>query len=298
MVATTTDQPKPHTKKRLVLPNVTCIYCGQILVAESNTEEHVIGKRFVPKGMLAARWNLIARCCQPCNGRKAALENDISAILLQPSAFGVFASDKALLATEATRKGTSRHPNTGKTVKDSTTSLTVPAAMTPSVQMSIGFVGPPMVDHDRAAQLAWHHVTAFLYASTFDQATQSGRFARGVFMVFDQSLRTDWGNVVQRAFAKEVLPWKMVLGLRAADGYFKATIRKHSSFPCHSWALEWNMNMRIVGFLGDEEVVESFAQKMPEFNTRVLPTAPGERLCFREERTLEESDDHLFSWGD
>ena len=54
----------------LHLKNKTCIYCGTSQVADSTTWEHVIGRRFVPKGTLNGRWNLIAQCCSPCNEKR------------------------------------------------------------------------------------------------------------------------------------------------------------------------------------------------------------------------------------
>lgn len=65
----------------------------------------------------------------------------------------------------------------------------------------------------------------------------------------------------------------------------RAVPRMHSGF----------VSPRIVGLLGDRGASESVAEKMPEIKFYDLPSAPGERLRFREESTLEESEDQLFA---
>src|SRR5689334_12269149 len=69
------------------LNNITCPYCGIDLVQQNAIKEHVVGRRFVPKGKLAHSWNLILQACRQCNEKKSDLEDDISAIsLLLPGA--------------------------------------------------------------------------------------------------------------------------------------------------------------------------------------------------------------------
>jgi hypothetical protein len=64
-----------------------------MLTEESATDEHVIGRRFVPKNTMFGQWNVILRACRECNTAKSELENDISAITMQPDASGQFAVD-------------------------------------------------------------------------------------------------------------------------------------------------------------------------------------------------------------
>lgn len=276
------------------LRNKTCIYCGTPLTAVSATEEHVIGRRFVPKGKLNGEWNLIVLACGPCNGRKAALEDDISAILLQPNGFGELVVDDPYLAQEATRKGKTTHRKTGKPVKDSRTDFSVPMPMNARCSFKFGFIGPPQLDPKRVAQLAWHHVTAFTYLTTFNQSTRMGRFATGGLCIFDQASQRDWGNVIQREFARATARWKLQCGVRTAGGYFKAVFRQHPSAVCRSFGLEWNRNLRIVGMLGDSAAVDAFAADLPEHCYRSLDT--GTR--YREEIPLVPEMDTLFSWAD
>ena len=62
------------------LDNVTCPYCRDRLSQVNRNEDHVIGRRFVPKGKLNGQWNLIVCACEECNTHKSNLEDDISAI--------------------------------------------------------------------------------------------------------------------------------------------------------------------------------------------------------------------------
>jgi hypothetical protein len=84
---------KEHPRSRaIVLRNINCAYCGRLFDAElPATKEHVIGRRFVPRGCFAGQWNLILNACGRCNGDKAELEDDISAITMMPDAFGCHA---------------------------------------------------------------------------------------------------------------------------------------------------------------------------------------------------------------
>src|SRR5947209_4944585 len=67
------------------IDNATCIYCGERSAPDNPlTAEHVIGRRFVPRGSFAQGWALIGNACQECNNAKADLEDDISAVTIQP----------------------------------------------------------------------------------------------------------------------------------------------------------------------------------------------------------------------
>src|SRR5688500_6709853 len=70
-------------KKATKLASIACCYCGRMETKEVPlTDEHVLGRRFVPKGSFASGWSLIARACEPCNNKKADLEDEISAVTL------------------------------------------------------------------------------------------------------------------------------------------------------------------------------------------------------------------------
>src|ERR1700724_1650675 len=122
-----------ETKGPVRLNNRSCPYCGQELSAEISTDDHVIGRRFVPKGSLNNSWNLILKACAECNNLKSDLEDDISAITMQPDCFG--RSPDTSVQQEALRKGKSRSRRTGRPVSASEERINIrsnfgPAAMT------------------------------------------------------------------------------------------------------------------------------------------------------------------------
>ena len=85
------------------LHNVVCPYCGAALTNANREKEHVIARNFVPRGKLHAQWNLILNACGACNKRKSGYEDDISAISMQPDAYGRFGSDDPDLVAESQR---------------------------------------------------------------------------------------------------------------------------------------------------------------------------------------------------
>ncbi len=93
----------PATKP-LRLRNVICPYCGVALTKQNSTREHVIGRKFVPKGTLENQWNLILNACHACNNRKADLEDDIAAITMQPDVTGRYFGPHKQLARDAAHK--------------------------------------------------------------------------------------------------------------------------------------------------------------------------------------------------
>jgi hypothetical protein len=140
-------------KRAIRLKNETCPFCGARLTSVPSDEDHVIGRRFVPKGVLKSSWNLVVRACKGCNGRKSALEGDISAITMQPDAFGQVArADSRLLAA----------PFLGG-------------------HFRFDAVAPPQVDDNRAFELAHMQLAAFFYWITFDRKTGKGGFWPGGF---------------------------------------------------------------------------------------------------------------------
>ena len=79
-----------------------------------------------------------------------------------------------------------------------------------------------------------------------------------------------------------------------ASGYFKIAIRRHPSQVCWSWAIEWNENVRAVGFFGDHVVAEGLVATFPELPWKTIQRG-NEITRFREETRLNDEDDRLFS---
>ncbi len=80
-----------------------------------------------------------------------------------------------------------------------------------------------------------------------------------------------------------------------ADGYFKMAIRRRTEADdIWSWALEWNQNMRLVGFFGRGSLVEELETSIPTLELETAIDKPDEKLHFRTEVALSVADDVLF----
>jgi hypothetical protein len=282
----------------ILIDNATCIYCGQPFAdAQAQTKEHVIGRRFVPRGSLDKQWNLIAWACSQCNGLKAALENDISAITMQPDAAGQFAAADARLHQDAKRKGErSFSRRTGRPVGKSSEQMTFKRSLLPGVSGTLSLTCPPQMDEDRAFELAKYHVGGFFYWLTFDSMTKRGRVAEGVFAPVAVACRSDWGNAQLRGFQDFIARWPIrVHGVGGAE-FFKIRIcRAPDDRLLWAWALEWNQSYRLVGFFGDEGGACKAADSLPGLVGMVVPDGNGGLIRYRRDQALASEEDRLFA---
>lgn len=286
--------------KVIRLDNVTCVYCGAALTKETTSREHVVGRRFVPKGKLHGYWNLIVNACQTCNGTKSDLEDDISAISMQPDVFGRYGHEDEAGATDGQRKAeNSFSRRTKKTVKDSHEQMTINGTLGPGVNISFNFTGPPQADRNRVFELARLQLMGFFYWITFQKDQNRGYWWPGGFYPVLEANRPDWGNPVHRAFAEAVVEWEPRVFASNADGFFKIALRKHPAADCWSWALEWNHAKRVIGFCGDRNAVQAVAADFPKLKAEMVSQGSNATLAYRIETPFgEDDDDKLFYWDD
>ena len=283
----------PTRLKRL--KNRTCPYCGSRLESIPSDEDHVIGRKFVPKGTLKTSWNLALRACQKCNVEKSGLEDDISAITMQPDAFGQLPRPDALLRTEAERKGKgSFSRRTKRPVAQSQESIRMPIPFAGG-QLTFEATAPPQVGDERAFALARMQLAAFFYWITFDRETGAGGFWPGGFHPVIATRRADWGNALMRGFADYVVRWEPRVLATAAEDFFRVAIRRHPEEETWSWALEWNAGLRLIGFFGERAPAQAIVDALPHPVVVDLPTSPTSGFRYREEVPLAEEDDRLFS---
>ena len=280
------------------LLNLSCPYCGVELTKEITDREHVIARRFVPKGKLHASWNLIVNACKQCNGIKADLENDISAITMQPDALGRFGfADPAAEVVSVRKANKSISRLTKKPVVDSYVQAKLKMPMGQHASLTLGFVAPPKLDDNRAFDLARLQLTAFFYWMTYQIEEKRGYWWPGAFHPITQMPRTDWGNPLALAFADAVVSWEPRVYGSTAEGFYKVAIRKHPEADCWSWAMEWNHNSRLIGFFGDSQESQNISKHFPKLgmHTNLEPSAATIR--YRGEVPLcETEDDKLFRW--
>lgn len=287
-------------ERPILLNNKTCVYCGIDLETTEATKEHVVGRKFVPKGKLNKEWNLNVRACKSCNGFKSDLEDDLSAISMQADAWGRYAANDELLKAEAIRKSkNSTSRRSGKAVIESAGELSFKIPILPGLEMTVSMVSPPQADNHRVFQLAFLHVRAFAYWMTYDSTQRLGKFFRNdAFRPLLQANKSDWGNPIHRAFMRSIVEWKPCIFVSTAEDFFKIAIRKQPSLQCWSWALEWNKNCRIVGVFGDEEATQLFVQDLPSLDLQEIDQGAGRSVAFLEETRLSDEDDTLFFWDE
>jgi len=224
--------------KAILLKNITCVYCGVDLTSDITTKEHVIGRKFVPKGTLNKQWNLIVRACSECNSLKSELENDISAITMHSDAWGKYADSDEILYKEAKRKGKNSYSKlTGKPVSESSEKINIKAPFNKKITFDFSFTSPPQIESVRIYELARMQIMAFFYFITFNDKSMKGGFWAGDFYPVLEAQKSDWGNDVHTAFMEAVINWEPRWIGNGANGFFKSAIRRHPSEACWSWAI-------------------------------------------------------------
>lgn len=287
----------PPPRRLIRLRNRTCAYCGVPFGKTlAHTDEHVIGKNFVPKGSLAGVWNLVVYACKKCNDEKCHLENDISVISMLPSLR--LSSDQIdpLIATEVRRKAPGAvSRRTGKPVINSEENVQL-SGQFGGASISMNFVAPPQIDDTRVCELACFHVQGFFHQMTFNSSSRTGLFLSGDFHFWTAATCSDWGNHKLKWFSEHVLEWLPCLRADAANGYFRIHLRRHKDQAVMSWALEWNKGMRVVGFVGATDAIEHVISSCPKGSSGIVRHHANERLVFREHVALADGQDSLFSW--
>lgn len=285
------------TNQPYILENVTCVYCGCEFQGDEGTKEHVVGRKFVPKGKLNGEWNLIVRACEKCNGYKSDLENDISAITMQPDASGRHVIEDMELVSEAQRKAkNSISRRTRKPVELSKESIELTARLGGGASMSFNFTAPPQMESERIFELARMQLVGFFYMLTFQEDQKRGFYWVGRYAPLLEAIREDWGNPIHKWFMKYVLEWEPRFMFIGADGFFKATIRRSPRAEVWSWGLEWNQNYRLVGFFGNESEIQEISKEMPPLDIKHVADLPNGYIRMRSNIPLNEEEDVLFKY--
>lgn len=277
--------------------NETCPYCGTILGKEFS-KDHVIGRKFVPTGSLHRSWNIHVRSCRDCNNPiKSSLENDISAITLQPDAWGSFPSDDESLLGESIRKGSSMSQLTKQRVASSFVHQDIGFSLGQHLRTRFLFSGPPQLQPDRVFELARLQLHGFAYWMSYDQEKKRGKWLPGIYTPLHFSYRGDWGNPLMLSFMNLVASWTGLVAV-AADGFFKVAIRQNPASTCWAWAFEWNKNLRVIGLHGDVASLQEIRSCMPSSSFSFQGEGENdEKPCqvrMRSEVPLQNSSDTMF----
>lgn len=277
------------------LSNTTCPYCG-VVFSDSVVpdKEHVIGRRFVPKGALENVWNLIVNSCHPCNHEKSQLEDDISVITLMSGKGHADASTAELVASEVARRaGKSGSRATGRSVATSHAKIALALPSTGGISMNLGFNGPPQMDSNRVFRLAEFHFRALFYFISYNEAERKGGYPGHIRHV-GWFMHSDWGNVDARWFMDIQKDWDLRLNGHFADGFFKASIKASPISRVWAMAVEWNNSVRVFALAGDAIALDAICSTMPELNGVWMSVDDGHRVRVTKHIHLSESEDSMF----
>ena len=156
-----TDFTTLPNNKATKLANITCAYCGGEAEPDNPlTDEHVIGRKFVPKGSFAKGWSLILRACERCNNKKSDLEDEISAITMLPD-LGTAHEQPDLFSLAARKAAKARSRLTKKTVANSYEDHVVEGKLMSAIDCRFGFTAPPRLAQERVMRLARFHLQGF-----------------------------------------------------------------------------------------------------------------------------------------
>lgn len=291
-----TDLTSYSPSRRIVRRSGFCAYCGHAFrPGERGEDEHVIGRRFVPRGTLAGQWNLILTSCGACNDIKSELENDVSAITMQPDGLGQFVCDDPRLIAEATRKARTTNRRTGRFVSEPEAPLNITGRFGP-MRMKFSFTHPAQCDDARLFQLARLQLAGFFSMLTWQDDQQRGFYWPGAYMPIVVVRKEDWGNPLLSWVEQTAANWELRLFAIAADGFYKVWIKRRPGDPAvWAWALEWNRNFRLAGFFGEEEALRELADQAPRLEVETLHESSNSFSRFRRETPVAEADDDLFA---
>lgn len=275
----------------LSLRNSNCIYCCQPLTKETRTREHVIGRNFVPRGTLDV--NLVAWACVECNNGKSDLEDDISLISMLPAMARSMPMMRERSTAIARKLQNAISRRTGKLVRDSNETFTIKGEFFGGT-MSFKMISNPQTDPDRVGLLALYHITAFHYFTTYQKHTRLGDGFPGVFAVAGDFRRPDWGNERARYFMEMTKAWDPRFVLNGKEAFFRALIRRRLPDMLWSYAIEWNQSFRILGFYGEESLVDEALGQLPVLEMKSIVEEPNRYIRMRDEVALPETDDILF----
>ena len=257
--------------------NQHCLYCGVFVGADAvvdSDEEHLVGRRFVPKGSMNKAFNFSFRACRRCNGEKANLERHVSSVTLLGSP-SVSVDENARRSAERKAAG-DIHPETGMKMGEAIERQTVEFKFG-AATFSFGVSGPSPAAKDSVPLLASFHIQAL-----FSLVTQPGNPAVGEvrllpldqFHVFGSYPHADWGNPQLVEVTRRVASWPCRVAIKSGDGHFLACLRRNEGNGWF-WALEWNKSLRIVGGINLPDETTPLFEDLPMLDWKPLPDGSG-----------------------
>lgn len=235
--------------------------------------------------------------CKRCNGHKAKLEDDISAITMLPGPDGTYArEDERLIKTSIRKLKGSISAHTKKRVSEShpKTKIQIPFG---NAQFTFDLTGQPNIDDGRAAWLAWSQIQGLWFHQTYDKDRRSGHFmSLDKFVFVGIFSRFDWGNVQLTSFAAQIKDWQHQTYACLADGYFRAVIKAAPDGSALAWAVEWNENYRAFGYWSYEDKWKAHFDLLTPLRPDHMVGDTTNGWAYRQEiRLADDAEDTLFA---
>lgn len=290
-------RPVTWYSRSLEQSNHHCLYCATDVGPRStvpSNKEHVIARRSVPTGSLdGPGFNFIFRACTSCNSEKADAERHVASVTLFNSPARL---EDPLVDAEARRKAANDfHPrHRGKVVAQSATDHTITGSFG-GASMRFSLMAPPQTDPRTIALLATRQIQAlFALVTVPDPRGSNIRLLHPEqCQVYGHYHFGDWGNPQLLAIIQRAAPWPSRATIVAANGYFKAKLRR-SDIDSEGWfwALEWNRYLRVVGTIAFPEAPSPLLSGLPPLDWQPLYDGRGR---MRVDVPLGAAEDTLFT---
>ena len=285
--------PQRWHHKKPEKSNQFCLYCGAYVGGGSITasnEEHLIGRRFVPKGTMENSFNFSFRCCVSCNGRKADIERHVSSFTLLSSP-SLETNEIARLSAES-KAYDDYHPETKVTMGDAIEQQSLEFEYG-GATIKLGFTCRTPAASNYIPELAIYHIQGLFSLITSNGLPPDHNIqliSKDEIQVHKIYPHTDWGNpelveIIRRA---ALLP--VCTSLHTGQGHFRACLRQSENGGWF-WALEWNKSLRVVGSIYTVEEVTSLFMDLPELRWNALPDGSGK---MRQEQPSPDLGELLF----
>ena len=293
------DPSRKSGQRHIRLRNLNCVYCGNDFTPDDPaTREHVIGRRFVPKGTLKNSWNLILNACRKCNHSKSQLEDDISAITMLSDATGHNRINSIQPNSDTLHKANnSISRKTKRSVAESQEHIKTKVIDLKGMKITANFVAPPQIDTKRIHELAYLHALGFFFYISYSEELRKGYFFQGVYQPVSSYSYSNWGDPLHLWFMSSTENWNIIFKVDTASSFFKAIIRKSPEHNIYSFAVEWNSSMRVTALLGTQENIDIFLKHNSypeETRSTTLNIGENESLKITPETALDSEDDNMF----
>lgn len=274
--------------------NQHCLYCGAFVGSGSATasnEEHLIGRRFVPKGTMENAFNFSFRCCLFCNGRKAEIERHISSfsLLRSPS----LATNEIARRSAATKASNDFHPETKVRMGDAIEKQTLEFKFG-GATFTFGLTGQTPAATNYIPELAAYHIQglfSLLTACGPPPDHQIRLLPIDQIQVQGFHPHSDWGNPQLVEIIRRTASLPLCASLHSGQDHFRACLRR-SENDGWFWALEWNKSLRVVGSIYTAGETSPLFMELPELRWRNLPDGSGR---MRQEQHSPDLGELLFS---